>query len=73
MVVLELSADYRMPVDVLRAELRRIVRQAKECDGRVCVLKITDVTNPCTTIARCAVPRSEAARSDEARRAYLHM
>jgi len=34
--------DFRMPLEPLRAELKRIVEQAKEWDRRVCVFQVTD-------------------------------
>jgi small-conductance mechanosensitive channel len=37
-------ADYTVPVEDVRAELRRIVEGAKEWDRDVCVLQVTDAT-----------------------------
>lgn len=39
-----LFADYRLPLDPLRAELDRILKTAPEWDRRVSVLQLTDVT-----------------------------
>ena len=39
-----LFADYRLPLDPLRAELQRILETAPEWDKRVSVLQLTDVT-----------------------------
>jgi small-conductance mechanosensitive channel len=39
-----LYVDYRMPLDVLRTELERILQTAPEWDGRVQVLQVTDAT-----------------------------
>lgn len=58
----ELFADYRVPVDVLRAELQRIVRRAKEWDGRVCVLQVTDVTEH-TVKLRALVSAADSGRA----------
>lgn len=40
----ELCADYRVPVERLRTELTRVVQQAKEWDGRVCLLQVIEAT-----------------------------
>jgi small-conductance mechanosensitive channel len=39
-----LHVDYTVPVDAVRAELKRVVEDADEWDGRVCVLQVTDAT-----------------------------
>lgn len=39
-----LFADYRLPLDPLRAELQRVLETAPEWDRRVNVLQLTDVT-----------------------------
>lgn len=39
-----LFADYRLPLDPLRAELHRVLDEAPEWDKRVAVLQLTDVT-----------------------------
>ena len=39
-----LFADYRLPLDPLRAELQRVLETAPEWDKRVSVLQLTDVT-----------------------------
>lgn len=39
-----LYADYRVPVDELRSELKRICRSSPDWDGRVCGLVVTDAT-----------------------------
>jgi small-conductance mechanosensitive channel len=36
--------DYRMPLEPLRTELRRLCKAAPEWDGRVCVLQVTDAS-----------------------------
>jgi small-conductance mechanosensitive channel len=40
-----LYLDFAMPMDPLRAELKRIVHAAPEWDGRVCGLQVTDATD----------------------------
>ncbi|MDT3671138.1 MAG: mechanosensitive ion channel [Aromatoleum sp.] len=40
-----LWVDYRMPIEPLRDELKRVVDGASEWDKRVCVLQVTDVTD----------------------------
>jgi len=40
-----IHADYRVPVEDVRAELERIVKPSKYWDGRVCVLHVTDATD----------------------------
>jgi hypothetical protein len=37
-----LYVDYTVPLDELRAELRRIVESTDKWDGNVCVLQVTD-------------------------------
>ncbi|WP_144630940.1 mechanosensitive ion channel family protein [Bordetella genomosp. 13] len=37
--------DYRTPLDPLREELKRLCEGAKEWDGRVCVLQVTDTND----------------------------
>lgn len=37
-----IHADYRLPVQRVREELERIVKDCEEWDGRVCVLQVTD-------------------------------
>lgn len=39
-----LYVDYRMPVEPLRAELERVIRDAPDWDGRFFKLQVTDVT-----------------------------
>lgn len=39
-----LYVDYRMPIEPLRAELERLIRDAPEWDGRFFKLQVTDVT-----------------------------
>ncbi len=36
--------DYAMPLEPLRAELKRICEQAPEWDGRLCLLQVTDAS-----------------------------
>ncbi len=36
--------DYTMPVDAIRAQVKRIVEAASEWDGRVCGVQVTDIT-----------------------------
>ena len=36
-----LYTDYTVPIQAVRAELRRIVQNSKEWDGRVCALQVT--------------------------------
>lgn len=40
-----LWVDFRMPVEPLRQELRRVLEDAPEWDRRVCVLQVTDLTD----------------------------
>lgn len=40
-----LWVDYRMPIEPLRNELKRIVESAPEWDERVCVMQVTDVND----------------------------
>lgn len=37
--------DYRLPLEPLRAELRRVCEAAKQWDGNVCVLQVTDAND----------------------------
>ncbi|MCB9853999.1 MAG: mechanosensitive ion channel, partial [Phycisphaerales bacterium] len=37
-----IHADYRLPVQRVREELEKIVKECEEWDGRVCVLQVTD-------------------------------
>ncbi|MFG0330728.1 MAG: mechanosensitive ion channel family protein [Phycisphaerales bacterium] len=37
-------ADYTVPVQAVRDELQRLVKQSDKWDGRVCVLQVTDAT-----------------------------
>lgn len=39
-----LFADYNLPVDVLRPELTRLLKESKQWDGRVNVVQVTDAT-----------------------------
>ena len=39
-----IHADYRLPVDDVRRELKRMVECCEEFDGRVCVLQVTNAT-----------------------------
>jgi small-conductance mechanosensitive channel len=39
-----LSLDYRMPIDTLRQEFKRIVEASPRWDHKVCVLQVTDAT-----------------------------
>jgi len=39
-----IHTDYTVPVGDVRRELQRIAESAKEWDGRVCVLQVTDLT-----------------------------
>lgn len=39
-----IHADYTVPVDAVRDELKRIVDGHEKWDGRVCVLQVTDAT-----------------------------
>ena len=49
-----LHTDYRVPVEAVRQELQRIVEDAEEWDGRVCVLQVTDL-KPTTMELRALV------------------
>ena len=38
------SVDYGMPIEPLRTEMQRLCREAREWDGKVCVLQVSDTT-----------------------------
>jgi small-conductance mechanosensitive channel len=41
----EVDVDWSVPVEQMRAELRRILENDERWDGRVCVLQVTDAVN----------------------------
>lgn len=57
-----LFTDYTVPVDDLRAELERIVRQTPLWDGNVCVLQVTDATERAVQL-RALVSATNAPRA----------
>jgi small-conductance mechanosensitive channel len=57
-----LFTDYTVPVDVLRTELQRIVRESPLWDGNVCVLQVTDLTERAVQL-RALVSASNAPRA----------
>ncbi|MBD2722664.1 mechanosensitive ion channel family protein [Hymenobacter armeniacus] len=54
-----LQADYTVPVEAVRAELRRIVEGSPHWDSRVCVLHVTDAKER-TLELRCLVSAANA-------------
>lgn len=59
-------ADYRVPVEAVRAELQRIVEGCELWDRRVCVLQVTDAT-PQTVQLRALVSAADAGKSFDLR------
>jgi small-conductance mechanosensitive channel len=57
-----LYADYTVPVDALRRELERAVRETPLWDGNVCVLQVTDLTERAVQI-RVLVSATNAPRA----------
>jgi len=55
-------ADYTVPVDALRRELERVVRESPLWDGNVCVLQVTDLTERAVQL-RALVSASNASRA----------
>ncbi len=51
--------DYTVPVDAVRQELQRIVEEAEQWDGRVCVLQVTDL-KPTTMELRALVSAKDS-------------
>jgi len=61
-----LYVDYMVPVDPMREELARIVRETQLWDGRVCVLQVTNLTERTMEI-RCLVSSSGSAENFDLR------
>ena len=61
-----LWVDYAMPLEPLRAELRRICEAAPQWDGRVCVLQVTDANERAVQV-RALVSSANAPRNWELR------
>lgn len=61
-----LWVDYRMPVEPLRTELKRLCEAAPEWDRRVCGLQVTDATDLAIQL-RCLVSAADAGRSFDLR------
>jgi small-conductance mechanosensitive channel len=61
-----LYVDYTVPVEPMRQELARIVRETQLWDGRVCVLQVTNLTERTMEI-RCLVSSSGSAESFDLR------
>ena len=59
-----LFADYRLPLDPLRAELQRVLETAPEWDRRVNVLQLTDVTERTIQIRVLVSARSSSLAFD---------
>ena len=57
-----LFADYTVPVDAVRAELERIVRESPLWDGRTCLLQVTDLTEKSVQL-RALVSAANAGRA----------
>ncbi|CAN5428089.1 mechanosensitive ion channel [soil metagenome] len=57
-----LYTDYSVPVDALRSELERIVRDSPLWDGETCVLQVTELTERAVQL-RALVSASNASRS----------
>jgi small-conductance mechanosensitive channel len=55
-------ADYTLPVDALREELKRVARESPLWDGNVCVLQVTDLTERAVQL-RALVSASNASRA----------
>jgi hypothetical protein len=54
--------DYRMPLDPLRAELRRLCEAAPEWDRRVCVLQLVDASDRAVQL-RALVSAADSGRA----------
>lgn len=54
--------DYTVPVEAVRAELKRIVEGAAEWDGRICGLQVTDATDQAVQL-RALVSASDASKA----------
>ena len=61
-----LYVDYTVPVEPLREELARIVRETQLWDGRVCVLQVTNLSERTMEI-RCLVSSSGSAENFDLR------
>jgi small-conductance mechanosensitive channel len=61
-----LYVDYTVPVEPLRQELARVVRETQLWDGRVCVLQVTNLSERTMEI-RCLVSSSGSAESFDLR------
>ena len=57
-----LWVDYAIPVEALRAELKRICEDAPQWDGRVCIVQVTDANERAMQL-RALVSSSDAARN----------
>ncbi|GAB6052967.1 mechanosensitive ion channel [Magnetospira thiophila] len=57
-----IHADYTIPVDAVRAQLRRIVEASDLWDGRVCGLQVTDAT-AATVELRALVSAADASKA----------
>lgn len=54
--------DYSMPVDEVRAELQRICKGAREWDGRVCLVQVTEANDRAMQL-RALVSSADASRN----------
>jgi small-conductance mechanosensitive channel len=59
---IHLHLDYSIPLDAVRAELKRIVEAREEWDGKVCGLQVTDCTEQ-TLNARALISASDASKA----------
>lgn len=57
-----IHADYTLPVEILRAELRKILEKEEKWDGKVCVLQVTDAKDR-TLELRALVSAEDASRA----------
>lgn len=54
--------DYRVPLAALREELKRLCAEAKEWDGRVCLLQVTDTSDKAMQL-RALVSSADSGRN----------
>ena len=57
-----LWVDYGMPLEPLRAELRRVCEASREWDGRVCLIQVTETTERAIQL-RALVSAADAGRA----------
>jgi len=54
-----LYLDYKIPVDVIRDELKKILEESEKWDKRVCVVQVTDTSEKCIQV-RALVSAADA-------------